>query len=237
MSWLTNIFGQDPKNLFLAFNPEGSSWRIMSWNLDLKNTSERQWVMEIHSEKRQTIHWTRNNHEEVLFFENERLIRKRRIPTDSDYKDLMNISIHSMLKYGLESNHEFMLAPVSGATAMDFGSEARALQWIQASFGTLNRALDNFKNRPDLILTAAVFSGFIPDSGENVLRVLAFNLDIFFYLRTDLSLHIVVFDDKNLGPGSAKAPTFQQQIKVTKPQFYDEIVQLVHRIAMVGEVK
>lgn len=237
MSWISNLFGQDPKNLFLAFNPEGSNWRIMSWNLDLADPSERQWVMEIHAEKKQTIHWSRKKQEKVFFFENEKLVRKRRIPADSEFKDLMNISIHSMLKFGLESNHEFMLTPVSGATAMDFQSEARALQWIQASFGTLNRALDNFKQRSDLILTAAVFSGIIPESGENVLRVLAFNLDIFFYLKPDSSLQVVVFDDKNMGQGAAKTPTFQQQIKVTKPQFYDEIVKLVHRIAMVGEVK
>jgi hypothetical protein len=149
----------------------------------------------------------------------------------------MNLSIHSTLKYSMEINHEFMTTPVSGATTLDFQSEARALQWIQASFGTLTRALDNFTQRSDLILTAAVFSGIVPDSGENVLRILAFNLDIFFYMKQDLSLQIVIFDDKNMGQGGAKTPTFQQQIKVTKPQFYDEIVKLVHRIAMVGEIK
>ena len=111
----------------------------------------------------------------------------------------MNICLHSTLKYGLESNHEFLLTPVSGATSADYQNEARALQWIQASFATLVKALDQFKNRPDLILTAAVFSGIEPASGLSVLRIMAFNLDIFCYFQEDLSLQIAIFDDKNLG--------------------------------------
>jgi hypothetical protein len=237
MKWLTNLFGKDPKELFLSFDPQASTWRVVSWNLDLKDPKERQWVLEIHGDKKQTIHWMKKGLEEVFFFLDDKLLRKRRIIDKSELKALMNLSIHSVLKYGLESNHEFMLKPVSGATTMDFQTEARALQWIQASFGTLTRALDNFHERDDLILTGAVFSGIIPDSGERVLRVLAFNLDIFLYLQSDSSLQIVIFDDKNLGQGSAKTPTFQQRIKVTKPQFYDEIVKLVHKIAMVGEIK
>jgi hypothetical protein len=148
----------------------------------------------------------------------------------------MNLSIHSTLKYGLEQNHEFMVTPVTGATTLDIQNETRALQWIEATFGTLNRALDNMKKNPDQVLTAACFSGKVPESGEEVLRVIAFNLDIFYYLRPDFTLQIVVFDDKNLGHGQAKTPTFQQIIKVTKPQFYDEIIKLLHHLAQVGEI-
>lgn len=234
---LFGFMGKDPRTLFLEFSPQDSSWNVVSWNFDLKNPSERLWTIEVHKKESESIEWSRDSVEEVKFFKNEKLIRKRRVPTNrNEYKDLMNLCLHSSLKYSLESNHEFLLTPVSGATTTDYQNEARALQWLQASFGTLMRALDQFENRPDLILTAAVFAGKEPESGLNVLRIMAFNLDIFCYFQNDFSMQVAVFDDKNMGHGGAKTPSFQQIIKVTKPQIYDEIVKLVHRIAMVGEI-
>jgi len=232
------MFGKDPKELFLAFNPMGSNWRVVTWNFDLEDPSVRRWTIEVHAhEKAKIIHWERGQNEELRFFEGTSLARKRRIPlNDEELKALMNLSIHSTLKYGIETNHEFMVTPVPGATTQDIQNETKSLLWIQATFETLTRALDGMKARRDLILTAACFSGKVPESGEDVLRIIAFNLDIFFYMRTDFTLQIVVFDDKNLGHGEAKSPTFQQIIKVTKPQFYDEITKLLHKLAQVGEI-
>lgn len=232
------MFGKDPKDLFLSFNPMGSHWRVVTWNFDLDDPSLRKWTIEVHSHQgARIIHWVKGTHEEVLFFEGTKLERKRRIPErDDELKALMNLSIHSTLKYGVEVNHEFMVTPVPGATTQDIQNETKALLWIQATFETLTRALDGMKSKRELILTAACFSGKVPESGEDVLRIIAFNLDIFFYMRSDYTLQIVVFDDKNLGHGEAKSPTFQQIIKVTKPQFYDEITKLLHKLAQVGEI-
>jgi len=232
------MFGKDPKELFLAFNPMGSNWRVVTWNFDLEDPSVRRWTIEVHAhEKAKIIHWERGQNEELRFFEGTSLARKRGVPqNDEELKALMNLSIHSTLKYGIETNHEFMVTPVPGATTQDIQNETKSLLWIQATFETLTRALDGMKARRDLILTAACFSGKVPESGEDVLRIIAFNLDIFFYMRTDFTLQIVVFDDKNLGHGEAKSPTFQQIIKVTKPQFYDEITKLLHKLAQVGEI-
>lgn len=234
---LWNFFGKEPKDLFLEFTPMESSWRVVTWNFDLQEAGARLWTVEVHGKKNKLIHWEKSSATNLRFFENERLQRKRRIPENSDdWKMLMNLSIHSTLKYSIETNHEFMVTPVTGATALDMQAESRALQWIQASFGMLTRALDNLKKNPNQFLTAACFSGKVPETGENVLRVIIFNLDIFYYLRDDYSLQIVIFDDKNLGHGETKTPTFQQIIKVTKPQFYDEITKLLHHTAIVGEI-
>jgi len=233
-----DFWGDDPRTLFLKFSPLSSHWRVMSWNFDLKDPSDRQWVLEVFKPEQESIEWSRGKVESVHFFKNKKLVRKRRIPSDKkDFQDLMNLCIHSTLKISMESNHEFLLTPVSGVTTADYQNEAKSLLWIQASFGTLMKSLDQVKDRPELILTAAVFSGTEPDSGQNVLRIMAFNMDIFCYFQNDMSLQIAIFDDKNLGHGSAKAASFQQIIKVTKPQIYDEIVRLVHRIAMVGEIR
>ena len=230
-------FGKDPKELFLNFNPHGSHWRVVTWNFDVSEPNLRRWSIEVHAEKERIIQWEKGVSEDVRFYEDDKLIRRRKItPDQRELRDLMNIALHSTLKYGLEANHEFMVTPVSGATTADIQNETRALQWIQATFGTLIRALDSMKGNRDLILTGACFTGRVPESQEDVVRVIAFNLDIFFYLRSDFTLQIVVFDDKNLGHGESKTPTFQQIIKVTKPQFYDEITKLLHRLAQVGEI-
>jgi hypothetical protein len=238
MSMWSRLFGKDPKELFLNYNPHESHWRVVSWNFDLELPEQRLWVIEIDGEKKNIIQWERNSHEEVRFFNGDELLRKRRIPPhDQELKTLMNLAIHSTLKFSLEENHKFMITPVAGATTLDMQNESKALLWIQASFGTLTRALDKIENDHSMILTAAFFSGKVPESDEEVLRLIAFNLDIFFYFRADSSLQIVIFDDKAMGHGKSQTPSFQQIIKVTKPQFYDEIVKLVHRLAIVGEIK
>src|SRR5690606_16173736 len=103
------------------------------------------------------------------------------------HRDLMNLGLHSTLKYSIEKNHEFMVTAVAGATTIDMQNENKALQWIQASFTTVQKALESIENNKSSILTAACFSGISPETGEDVLRVIIFNLDIFYYLRDDKS--------------------------------------------------
>ncbi len=234
---LFNWFKQDPKKLFMEFTPEGSEWRVVTWNFDLNQSSGRRWVIEVHGPKSTIIQWERDKEDRLKFLQGKKQVFSEKVSKDNQtLVPMMNLALHSVLKHSLDSNNDFMLTPVTGATTMDFQNETRVLQWIQASFGTVTRALDSMKGKRDLILTGACFSGIVPESGERVLRVIIFNLDIFYYMRDDNSLQIVVFDDKNTGHGESKTPTFQQIIKVTKPQFYDEIIKLLHRIANAGEI-
>jgi len=234
---LLNWFKPNPKKLFLEFSPEGSEWRVVTWNFDLTDPSSRSWNVEIHGNRSKIIQWERLKENKLVFQEGNKRVYTGKVPADDqDLLPMMNLTLHSTLKYSLDSNTDFMRSPVTGATTTDYQDETRSLQWIQASFGTVTRALDSMKDKQDLILTAACFSGIEPDTGERVLRVIIFNLDIFYYMREDNSLQVVVFNDKNSGHGESKTPTFQQIIKVTKPQFYDEIIKLLHRIAHVGEI-
>lgn len=235
MSWWSRHFGKQPKDHFLEFHPFEANWRVVSWNFDVTAPGERLWAVENHGPRTRFIRWRREKQDELSFFDDKSLLKKA--SGDEELKTLMNLAVHSSLKYSLEHFQSHMLEPVPGATTLDFQNEARALQWIQASFGTLTRALDGVAKDSSLILTAGFFAGIEPTSGDRVLRLIAFNLDIFYYLRPDFSLQIIVYDDKDMGQGRAKAPTFQQIIKVTKPQFYDEMVKLVHRLAAVGEIK
>lgn len=238
MNLWQRLRARNPKELFLEFSPKEASFYSVSWNFDLKDPTHRQWLIELHRAKKEVIQWKKAGRDELSFFKGDKLSSIAKLGSQrQEAAALMNISIHSTLKHALESHQEFMLAPVSGATTMDFQNEQKSLQWIQASFGTLTRVLAKVSEDPSLILTAAFFAGTTPESDEKVVRLIAFNLDILYYLRPDNSLQIIVFDDKNLGHGGASAPTFQQTIKVTKPQFYDEIVKLTNQLAHAGELK
>jgi len=223
----------------MEFLPDQASWRVMSWNFNLKNATEREWSIELSGPKPKLITWhLKEDHEELAFFTNSKSDLKLKLKNQrEEMRALFNLAVHLTLKNALEEKHEFILSPVSGATALDFQNEQRALQWIQASFGTLSRALEQFKQKEDLILTGIFFSGSEPESGKQVTRLLIFNLDIFLYYEQDFSLRVLIFDDKDLGHGSSKQPSFQQIIKVTKPQIYDEIIKLVQLIANLGEVR
>jgi hypothetical protein len=238
MSFWKSFTGPDPKDLFLSFDPHGARFSSVTWNFDLKTAGERRYMVEVHNENKVTIDWHRGQFEEVRFMRDGKLIRKRRIPSErQEFLQLMNLAVHGTIIAGLEQHKDFVVTPVSGATTMDYESEGRALQWIQASFGTLSRALKKMKDDSHLILSGAFFSGEEPTTGDKVLRLIAFNLDILFYFQNDQSLRILVFDDKNMGHGQSRNPSFQQIIKVTKPQFYDEMIRLTHEVATVGELK
>jgi hypothetical protein len=234
-----NIFrGADPREYFLKFDPAGSVFSSVSWNFDLMTVGQRRFMVEIQKEKKEMIDWHRSDVEEVRFALDGKILRKRRIPTErSEFVKLMNLAMHATIISGIEDHKEFVVAPVSGVTTLDYESEAKALLWIQASFTTLSGALKKIKNEEGMILTAAFFSGLEASSEDKVLRLIAFNLDILFYFQKDGSMRILVFDDKNMGHGQARNPSFQQIIKVTKPQFYDEIIRLIHEVATVGELK
>lgn len=238
MSIWDSFRGPDPKELFLNFDPHGSSFSSVTWNFDLKPVGERRYMVEVQKTKKETIDWHRSRNEEVSFLQNGKLVRKRRIPAGrNEFVQLMNLAVHGTIIAGLEEHKEAVMSPVSGATTLDYESEARFLQWVQASFGTLSRALKKIKDDQTMILTGAFFSGLEPETNEKVLRLIAFNLDVIFYFQNDDSMRILVFDDKNLGHGQSRNPSFQQIIKVTKPQFYDEIIKLTHEVATVGELK
>ncbi len=237
MSFWNRLLGKDPKKYFLSINPHDSDWSIVTWNFDCKKADDRRWVVELNSSREKTIvEWQKNSLEVVDFYKNSRLSLHQDVSGNVELKQLMNLVMHSSLKITLEKNREFMLLPVSGVTTIDMQNEFKYLQWVQASFGMVVRALDDMKNKSGLILTGAFFSGIEPQTGERVIRVIIFNLDIFYYLNADQTLRVLIFDDKNKGHGESKIPSFQQIIKVTKPQFYDEIVKLLHRIAEAGEV-
>lgn len=238
MSFWDTFRARDPKDLFLSFDPHGSVFSSVTWNFDLKAAGERRLMVEVQKTKKETIDWSRSSQEEVRFLQDGKLVRKRRIPDGrNEFVQLMNLAIHGTIIAGLEAHKEFILTPVSGVTTMDYEPEVKALQWIQASFGTLSRALKKIKDDESMILTGAFFSGLEPETNERVLRLITFNLDVIFYFQKDDAMRVLVFDDKNLGHGQTRNPAFQQIIKVTKPQFYDEIIKLTHEVATVGELK
>jgi len=86
------IFSKDAKELFFEFDPQGSSWRVVTWNFDTDLASGRQWTVEIQSEKSMLIQWKLDTYPVISFFKNQKLIKRQKIKKDlKDLKDLMNL--------------------------------------------------------------------------------------------------------------------------------------------------
>jgi hypothetical protein len=238
MNFFSIFFKPKLKDFFLSFDPSRFDWRVVAWNLNLQDSSSRTYSIELKGEKITSVEWTRSKFSSLRVAKDKGKIFKKLSGNDqSDYARMMNLAIHSTILAGLDELKPLILQPVSGVTAPDFQSESKALEWLKVSFTTLNNALEKIGTDSNLILTAGFFCGLQPDTGEKVLRLLALNLDIFYYFLDDNSLRIVIFNDKDQGHGSAKSPIFHQIIKVTKAQFYDEIIKLINKLAIAGEVE
>ena len=89
------LFSKNPKELFFEFDPQGSSWRVVTWNFDTDQASTRQWTVEVQSENSMLIQWKLDKYPVICFFKNQKLIKRQKIKKDlKDLKDLMNLSIH-----------------------------------------------------------------------------------------------------------------------------------------------
>lgn len=221
-------FFQKPEDFFKKLSITDSQWSVLTWNWDIKESEERKQSIELNGPKLSRVIWS---NKEVVFIENKK-IRAFSHHQSQKLKDLFNLSSHLIMKSSIESHYDFMRKTQEG----DLNSETRSLQWIQASFRTLQGALDKVSKNPEMIFTCAFFSGVNPEVGQRVLRLICFNLDINYFMLEDGSLRIVVFDDKDLGQGSAQEPVFHQIIKLTKPLFYDEIIKLLQQVTSVGEI-
>lgn len=216
-----------------------NSWTIFSWNLNFVHDSTKNFLLE---------HFDKNLNYRVLCKYDHRQFQSvewgdnfsKKIRTsgleDRELVDNLNLVVHGIISSALEYNKPAILTAVVGATTLDLQSELKALEWIKVSFKVLSQALDKIRSDQALVLTGGIFYGIEPQSQKRILRILAMNLDIFYYFEEDDSLRIVIFNDKNHGHGASTAPAFHQIIKVTKPQFYDEIIKLINKFTLVGEL-
>jgi len=239
MIFFKNRLRNKLKNSLILPPVDYFSWVAVTWNLNLKKTVARSLCLDLQGTSSLFIEWHRDKKDEISFSTNND--KNRRLifgPNDvTEFYPLLNLKTHEVISSSLDAFKDAILTPVSGVTALDFQEEQKYLEWLKTTFKVLNSALDKIQVDKSLVLTAGFFSGLEPQTGKKVVRILAMNLDIFYYFEEDSSLKVVIFNDKNLGHGSAQAPVFHQNIKVTKPQFYDEMIKVINKIAVVGELE
>lgn len=227
------------KQNLLQIHPRDFSWRVVSFSFetnsyDLRNTKiqlqnqQKEWLLQFPHKKNSTF---------PLMISSDQK-RKTWHPSSLEFEDqkVLNLFLHETMRVSMEEMLDFMRAPVTGVTTVDYQNEAQYLKWFEVSLNVLARALDKFEKDPSLILTGCFFAGKRPENDERLVRLIIFNLDIFFYLQSDNSLRVLIFDDKDKGHGSGQTPVFQQIIKVTKPQFYDQMILILQRITQYGEL-
>ncbi len=231
--------GSDPfKSHLLKIHPEDFSWRVVSFSFDgggydLRHTkiqlqkANSEWLIQYPHQQKSTYPLVIVNNGNKTTWH----------PSSLEFEDqkILNLFLHETIRVSMEETLDFMRAPVSGVTSADYQSEAQALKWFEVSLSVLLRAMDKFDKDSSLVLTGCFFAGRRIENNERIIRLIIFNLDIFFYLQEDNSLRVMVFDDKDKGHGAGKTPVLQQIIKVTKPQFYDQIIHILQRITQHGE--
>lgn len=229
MNFLKRIF-KGPKDQFAHLPVQSSVWTMLSWNWDLKKSNDRNVMLELSDRNQFQVVW---NNTELVFSKDQKITGAFSHKRSQELKDLFNLASHMAIKASIESHYDFMRQTSEG----DLNAETRSLQWIQASFRTLQGALDQVVQNPEMVLVSAFFSGVNPEIGQRLLRLVCFNLDINYFMLEDGSLRIVVFNDKNLGHGEEKEPSFNQIIRLTKPLFYDEMIKLLQQVSSVGEIR
>lgn len=226
------------KDHLLKIHPSDFSWRVVSFSFDghghdLRHTkiqlqkNQDQWLFQFPQKKESTFPLILSSGKEKLSWNASSV--------EMEDQKTLNLFLHETMRVSMEEMIEFMKTPVSGVTSADYQNEAQFLKWFEVSLTVLTKALDKFGKDPSLVLSGCFFAGRRPENNERLVRLIIFNLDIFFYLQEDNSLRVLIFDDKDKGHGSGKTPVFQQIIKVTKPQFYDQMVLILQRVTQYGE--
>jgi hypothetical protein len=149
-----------------------------------------------------------------------------------DFQELFLFS-HLMLKSITEQLQREALVALSDVTTPDITKEARALQWLQVSLKVLRDAILSCEKDFEKVLQASFV--FEKNTTSTTIRMVIFNLDITLMSDNEGVFGVVVFDDKNLGPGSAKTPALEARFRGLKPPLVDELIQLVSQLMRTAE--
>jgi hypothetical protein len=239
MQWLKNRKIKKIRNAFSLIEQMNSLWSCVIWNLDLDKLENRNYSLELNSSEGRHLFKCHKIEKNFFSFQASSSKINLNLVLSSleaqELKSLFNLSLHHTLLNSIEFHKSDILLPVTGATTQHLKDEARALEWIKTSFKVLSASLEKIQTDENLILTAGLFSGIEPKTQKKLLRLIVMNLDMSFYFEEDSSLRVVIYNDKDTGHGSSGAPVFNQIIKVTKPQFYDEIIKIINKVSLVGD--
>jgi hypothetical protein len=139
------------------------------------------------------------------------------------------IYTHLACKSALEKLQQNALQPTSGVTTPEISQEGKALQWLQATLVVLSKAVESCSKESGKLLQSTIFIGQQHD-GPVLLRARVLSLDITVAFDVDGTLGVVVFDDKNLGVGSAKVPALEARFRALKAPVLDELIRIVNLV-------
>lgn len=136
---------------------------------------------------------------------------------------------HLQLKEAFGPFKQTALMPVSGQTGATLQKESQGLEWLKTTFRVLDGALDRCRRDIEHVVVANFFFG----DGKVWLR--CFNLDISVVFREGGMMSVVVFDDKDLGPGTSGTPALEAEFATLKPAVLDEFIKISAKILGAAE--
>lgn len=124
----------------------------------------------------------------------------------------------------------------ASVTTPQLTDEGRALQWIEASMQVLLKAVAACESDASKVVTASFFIGKKASADAPLFRAVVFNLDITCAFDADGTMGVVIFDDKNLGQGSAQMPVLEARFAGLKPAVLDQLIKLCAQVMKSHEV-
>ncbi|MDD0852825.1 hypothetical protein HBN50_06950 [Halobacteriovorax sp. GB3] len=196
-------------------------WLSLSINEGIKFQDEKKKTFQLIGKKSFTIELKKINSELKLTLDNQNLTIAHDNEVTFNFDQFLNESISSFIDRKKECLNE------GNKDVLDFEGETKAHEWIRVSFEVLKRALEEAKKKEDLLVEYRLFMGRRPNSNENLIRLLAYNLDITYHFRSNGDLQVIIYNDKNASRGSAKEPSLSVIFKAMKNQAYDELINLL----------
>lgn len=229
------IFSITPRKYLTRINPEDVTWLVCSIshneylgflpNIQLEIVSKSQQTKALWGVKDNSARWDIWNEAKHL---NGKMAKK------AHFEELF-LYTHACIHAQLEKLKACSLINHQGVTTPDMTQEGRALQWMQASFKVLKDAVNSCSKDSAKLLQASLFIGHQKESKDLMFRAVIFSLDMTFIFDESGVLGVVIFDDKNLGSGSAQAPSLEAQFKSLKPPVIDEVIGLCNHVLKAAE--
>jgi hypothetical protein len=113
----------------------------------------------------------------------------------------------------------------------EISQEDKALEWIKASFGLLEKAILQSFTDPELMFQVMLFLGENPKTNTEEIRLIIFNLDTQFTFLKNGNLRVRIYNDKDADFGSSKKAAMEGDFNFRKREMLDELTKLISVIS------
>ncbi len=106
-------------------------------------------------------------------------------------------------------------------------NEDKAVEWIRVSFEVLTKAVLESLTNPEFLFQSTFFCGVNPKTNKHEMRLMAFNLDMTFYLLDDNNLRVLIYNKKPGVEHLELKPVLMGDYSFRKREIFDHLINLL----------